>query len=107
MVDAARGLIGGTVVLFWCFALWQYPLLFGAGLWRHLTHRVPLRYVPSLWSMVFPLGMFAVASLRLGRVEHLPLVEGIGMAGLVIAASAWTAVAVGLGAALVRGIRSA
>src|SRR5699024_10197260 len=40
MVDAARGLIGGTVVLFWCFALWQYPLLFGAGLWRHLIHRV-------------------------------------------------------------------
>ena len=107
MVGAARGLISGTVVIFWCFALWQYPLLFGAGLWRHLIHRVPLRYVPSLWSMVFPLGMFAVASLRLGRVEHLPLVEGIGMAGLVIAASAWTAVAVGLGAALVRGIRRA
>lgn len=105
MVDAARGLIGGTVVLFWCFALWQYPLLFGAGLWRHLIHRVPLRYVPSLWSMVFPLGMFAVASLRLGRVEHLPLVEGIGMVGLVVAAIAWAAVFAGLVATLVRGVR--
>lgn len=107
MVGAARGLISGTVVIFWCFALWQYPLLFGAGLWRHLIHRVPLSYVPSLWSMVFPLGMFAVASLRLGRVEHLPLVEGIGVAGLVIAATAWTAVAAGLGTTLVRGVRGA
>ena len=105
MVDAARGLIGGTVVLFWCFALWQYPLLFGAGLWRHLIHRVPLRYVPSLWSMVFPLGMFAVASLRLGRVEHLPLVEGIGMVGLVVAVIAWAAVFAGLVVTLVRGVR--
>lgn len=96
MVDAARGLIGGTVVIFWCFALWQYPLLAGAGMWRHLIHRVPLRYMPSLWSMVFPLGMFAVASLRLGRVEHLPLVETAGVAGLVIAVGAWGAVLVGL-----------
>ena len=105
MVEASRGLIGGTVVLFWCFALWQYPLLLGAGVWRHLIHRVPLRYVPTLWSMVFPLGMFAVASLRLGTVEHLPLVAGIGVAGLVIAVLAWLAVLGGLVATLVRGAR--
>ena len=104
MVDAARGLIGGTVVIFWCFALWQIPLLAGAGLWRHLIHRVPLRYVPSLWSIVFPLGMFAVASMRLGRVEHLPLVEGVGVAGMVIAVLAWAAVSAGLVVTLVRGV---
>ncbi|MGO1285703.1 MAG: tellurite resistance/C4-dicarboxylate transporter family protein [Brachybacterium sp.] len=104
MVDAARGLIGGTVVIFWCFALWQIPLLAGAGLWRHLLHRVPLRYVPSLWSLVFPLGMFAVASMRLGRVEHLPLVEGVGVAGMVIAVLAWAAVSAGLVVTLVRGV---
>ncbi|MGO1227770.1 MULTISPECIES: tellurite resistance/C4-dicarboxylate transporter family protein [unclassified Brachybacterium] len=107
MVDAARGLIGGTVVIFWCFALWQYPLLAGAGFWRHAIHRVPLRYVPSLWSIVFPLGMFAVASLRLGRVEHLPLVEGVGIAGLVLAVLAWIAVAAGLMMTLLRGLRGA
>ena len=105
MVDASRGLIGGTVVIFWCFALWQYPLLAGAGFWRHAIHRVPLRYVPSLWSIVFPLGMFAVASLRLGRVEHLPLVEGVGIAGLVLAVLAWIAVAAGLMMTLLRGLR--
>ncbi|MGO1927129.1 MAG: tellurite resistance/C4-dicarboxylate transporter family protein, partial [Brachybacterium tyrofermentans] len=66
MVDAARWLIGGTVVVFWCFAAWLVPLLVGAGIWRHLNHRIPLRYTPALWSMVFPLGMFAVASMRLG-----------------------------------------
>ncbi|MGP9746698.1 tellurite resistance/C4-dicarboxylate transporter family protein [Brachybacterium sp. AOP29-B2-41] len=107
MVDAARGLIGGTVVVFWCFALWLIPLLAGAGLWRHLIHRVPLRYTPSLWSIVFPLGMFAVASLRLGRVEHLPLVEGVGDVGLVVAVLAWVAVAVGLLMTLLRGLRGA
>lgn len=102
MVDAARGLIGGTVVVFWCFAAWLIPLLAGAGLWRHVLHGVPLRYAPSLWSMVFPLGMFAVASMRLGRVEHLPMVETIGGVFLGVAVLAWTLVAAGLVATLVR-----
>jgi tellurite resistance protein TehA-like permease len=104
MVEAARGLIGGTVVIFWCFALWLIPLLVGAGVWRHLVHRVPLRYQPTLWSMVFPLGMFAVASMKLGRTEHLPLAEAVGTAGLVVAVLAWAAVAAGLATTLVRGL---
>ncbi|MFC7789959.1 tellurite resistance/C4-dicarboxylate transporter family protein [Microbacterium sp. MAHUQ-60] len=66
LVDAVRPLIAATVVVFWVFCLWLIPLLVGAGVWRHALHRVPLRYVPSLWSMVFPVGMFAVASLSLG-----------------------------------------
>lgn len=107
MVDAARGLIGGTVVIFWCFAAWLVPLLVGAGIWRHAIHRVPLRYSPSLWSMVFPLGMFAVASMRLGRVEHLPLVETIGNGFLLVAVLAWVLVAAGLVTQLVRGVRGA
>lgn len=102
MVDAARGLIGGTVVVFWCFAAWLMPLLAGAGLWRHVLHRVPLRYTPSLWSMVFPLGMFAVASMRLGRVEHLPMVEVVGVVFLGVALLAWALVAAGLAVTLAR-----
>lgn len=105
MVDAARWLIGGTVVIFWCFALWQIPLLLGAGVWRHVVHRVPLRYVPALWSMVFPLGMISVASMRLGAVEHLPVAEAVGHVGLVVAVLAWAAVAVGLLLTLARGLR--
>lgn len=105
MVDAARGLIGGTVVVFWCFAAWLVPLLVGAGAWRHLIHRIPLRYTPALWSMVFPLGMFAVASMRLGRVEHMPAVETIGTGFLVVALLAWLLVAAGLAVTLGRGVR--
>ena len=105
MVDAARGLIGGTVVVFWCFAAWLVPLLVGAGIWRHLNHRIPLRYTPALWSMVFPLGMFAVASMRLGRVEHMPAVETIGAGFLVVALLAWLLVAAGLAVTIGRGAR--
>lgn len=83
------------MVILWCFALWQMPLLVGAGVRRHLVPRVPLRYEPALWSTVFPLGMFAVASMRLGRSEHLPLAEAVGEVGLIIVL-AWAAAAGGL-----------
>lgn len=102
VVNAARELIGGTVVIFWCFALWLVPMLLGAGLWRHVVHRVPLRYTPALWSMVFPLGMIAVASMRLGRVEHLALIGELGVVLLAVALLAWLLVAAGLVGALVR-----
>ena len=89
MVNATRELISGTVVVFWSFCVWLIPMLLGAGVWRHLVHRVPLHYVPTLWSMVFPMGMFAVASISMGRADALPAVETIGHIALVIAAFVW------------------
>ena len=91
-VHAAVNLIAGTVAIFWTFCLWLIPMLIGAGFWRHVRHRVPLAYVPTLWSIVFPVGMFAVASINLGRVDRLPIVEGIGTATVVVAAAVWLVV---------------
>lgn len=106
MVDATRGLISGTVVVFWSFCVWLIPMLLGAGVWRHLVHRVPLRYVPTLWSMVFPMGMFAVASISMGRADALPVVELIGHIALVIAALVWCVVFLGLLFRIARSIRA-
>ncbi|NLE78180.1 MAG: tellurite resistance protein permease [Rhodococcus sp.] len=91
MVEATRGLIYGLAVLFWAFAAWLIPVLVAAGWWRHVVKRIPLRYDPSLWSIVFPVGMFAVASIYLGDVEHLPLVRGIGTGTLIVAVFVWAA----------------
>ena len=46
----------------------------------------------------------AVASMRLGRSEHLPLAEAVGEVGLVIAVLAWAAVAGGLVLVLARAL---
>lgn len=89
MVDATRGLIAGAAVVFWAFATWLIPALLAAGWWRHVTHRVPLRYEATLWSIVFPFGMYAVAGIYLGQADHLPIVEWIGRAWLWVALTAW------------------
>ncbi|MEO6791759.1 MAG: tellurite resistance/C4-dicarboxylate transporter family protein [Ornithinibacter sp.] len=91
MVHATRGIVAGASVMFWAFATWLIPVLVAAGWWRHFVHKVPLRYEATWWSIIFPLGMYAVASIYLGRADGLPIVGAIGTGELWIAFAAWTA----------------
>jgi tellurite resistance protein TehA-like permease len=92
MVEAARGLVSGVSLSVWAFATWLIPVLVAAGWWRHRTHRVPLRYEPSLWSMVFPMGMYVVAAAYLSEADHLPLVGLVGDVGIWFAFAVWALV---------------
>jgi tellurite resistance protein TehA-like permease len=51
-----------------------------------------MRYDAMLWSLVFPLGMYAVAGIYLGRADGLPLVEAIGRGELWVAFVVWLVV---------------
>jgi tellurite resistance protein TehA-like permease len=88
MVDATRGLIAGLAVVAWACATWLIPPLVAAGWWRHVVRKVPLRYEATLWSMIFPLGMYAAAGIYLGRADHLPLVHKIASVELWVAFAA-------------------
>jgi hypothetical protein len=75
----------GTSVVLCAFGTWWIPLLVLFGLWRHVVRGYPLAYEPRLWSMVFPLGMYTVASYTLGQAVHLELLvsdrPGVGLGG--------------------------
>ncbi len=96
MVDVTRGLVAGVSVLFWSFGTWLWPLLVAAGIWRHLVRKVPLTYEATMWSVVFPLGMYAVASINLGIADRLPVVEVVGRIEIWIAVVVWAIVFVGM-----------
>lgn len=104
MVDAVHGLIAGAAVVFWAFATWLIPVLVAAGVWRHWVHRVPLRYEATLWSVVFPLGMYAVAGIYLGDADKLPIVGRIGGGMLWLALAAWLLTFIAMAAHLRRTI---
>jgi tellurite resistance protein TehA-like permease len=89
MVHATRGLIAGASVVFWAFGTWLIPVLAAAGIWRHVVHRIPLRYEATLWSIVFPLGMYGVGGHYLGQADHLPIVRHIGADESWVALAAW------------------
>lgn len=91
MVDATRGLIAGASVFFWAFGTWLIPPLIMAGWWRHVRHKVPFRYEATLWSIIFPLGMYGVGAQFLGTVDRLPIVHAIGFGESWFALAAWTA----------------
>lgn len=89
MVNVTRGLIAGASVVFWAFGTWLIPVLVAAGWWRHVTHRIPLRYEATMWSIVFPLGMYGVAGHYIGAADHLPIVRVIGENETWVALAAW------------------
>jgi tellurite resistance protein TehA-like permease len=73
-------------------ALWLL-LLVVLGIWRHVRQHWPLTYEPALWSVVFPLGMYSVATLAFGKVAHLAFMEPLSRFMLWVAVAAWIAVA--------------
>ncbi|MGH7505469.1 MAG: tellurite resistance/C4-dicarboxylate transporter family protein [Longimicrobiales bacterium] len=76
-------------LLFWATATWWIPLLILLGAWRHIGRRVPLRYDFQYWSMVFPLGMYAVATFRLGEALGWPFLEPVPILFGYLAIVAW------------------
>jgi tellurite resistance protein TehA-like permease len=92
-LQAMRPLVDGVTLVMWAWATWWIPMLVLLGLWKHGVRRVPLQYTPMLWSLVFPLGMYALASLRLSLAADLPPLKTISVAMTWVALAAWTATA--------------
>jgi tellurite resistance protein TehA-like permease len=71
VVKATAGFVEGFSFALWAFGTWWIPLLVVLGIWRHVRHRWPLTYEPAVWSVVFPLGMYSVATAAFGQAAHL------------------------------------
>jgi tellurite resistance protein TehA-like permease len=96
-LQSMRPFIDGMTLIIWGWATWWIPLLLLFGIWKHIICRVPLNYTPAFWSPVFPLDMYAVASLRLSLAADFPPLQSLFM--LWIALVAWAATASWLAAA--------
>jgi tellurite resistance protein TehA-like permease len=100
--DAVHGVVTGLSVALWAFGTWLIPLLLVLGAWRHLLRRFPLSYEPGMWSIVFPVGMYGVASRELGAVLHVSWLVTLGRYEAWLALAVWGVVAVAMAAALLR-----
>ncbi|MEO6828153.1 MAG: tellurite resistance/C4-dicarboxylate transporter family protein [Microbacteriaceae bacterium] len=91
IMRVSEPVVSGLTFVLWAFGMWWIPLLVVFGVWRYLLGREPVRYESGFWSIVFPLGMFAVASMHFGRAAHLSTLVTIGEIGAVISGVAWLA----------------
>ena len=94
--------IKGLTLLFWATATWWIPMLVILGAWRHLYRRFPLRYDPLYWGAVFPLGMYAVCTLRLANMIAEPALMVASRVFLYAGLAAWTLAFSGLVASVVK-----
>jgi tellurite resistance protein TehA-like permease len=85
-----------VVVLAWATATFWFPLMIAIGVWRHVIRRVPLRYHPSYWALVFPLGMYGVATSRMIEATDLAALDWLPPVVLAIALTAWALAFAGL-----------
>ncbi|HET9248775.1 MAG TPA: tellurite resistance/C4-dicarboxylate transporter family protein [Actinomycetota bacterium] len=96
VLEGLEPFLSGTTILAWGFATWWIPLLIAVGVWKHGVQRVPIRYDPQYWSLVFPLGMYSVATFRLGAGIDLGIPAWIATTAFWVALAAWAVTAVGL-----------
>ena len=101
-VSAIAGFVKGVCFVFWSFGTWWIPLLVVLGFWRHVLREWPLRYESALWAVVFPIGMYSVATLTLGRAVGLSFTGPLSRAVLWVAIAAWLLVAAAYLARLAR-----
>ncbi|TAM66833.1 MAG: hypothetical protein EPN48_14145 [Microbacteriaceae bacterium] len=105
LVTGMRPFVIGLSVVLWSFGSWFIPLLVIFGLWRYFVRGYPWTYEARLWSVVFPLGMYAVASATFGRVIDFAFMPALASVWIWFAVAAWAIVVVLLIAAFVIGMR--
>jgi tellurite resistance protein TehA-like permease len=88
-VSAISDFVKGVCFLFWSFGTWWIPLLIVLGFWRYVLRKGPFSFEPALWTVVFPIGMYGVATLTFGKAAGLGFMEPLGRAVLWLAFAAW------------------
>lgn len=91
-----QSVVVGMSFVQWAFCTWLLPLLVGLGVWRHVVRRYPLRYEAGMWGMVFPIGMYGVASNALGKATDADWLSSLAGGEGWFAAAVWLAVFVGM-----------
>ncbi len=96
--------VKGMTFCCWAMAAWWIPLLIIAGIWRHGVQRVPIRYDPQYWSLVFPLGMFTVATILFENATGLSMLHSIPHITICLAWVAWVVTFAGMLRSLRQGV---
>lgn len=88
--------VDGIALLTWTLATWWIPLLVVISFWKHFVRRIPVRYDPRQWSIVFPLGMYTVASYQLSLAAEFDPLHQISHVMIWVAIITWCLVMIGL-----------
>ncbi len=95
-LHSLRPFLKGVTLVYWAGGTWWLPLLVILGIWRHLIRRYSLVYDPLYWGLVFPLGMYAVATEHMSHSMGLSFLHPVSVVFFYTALIAWVVTALGL-----------
>lgn len=102
---ALRPFLEGTTLILWAWSTWWIPLLVIFGVWKYVVRREPIAYHASFWSLVFPLGMYTLATWRLSLAADFPPMQLMPRFIFWVALGAWALTMAGTLAASWRVLR--
>ncbi len=76
-------------MLAWAISTWWIPILLILEIWRHFYKKFPLQYKPGYWSMVFPLGVYTICTIKLSGALSFPFLKPISSGFIFVAWAAW------------------
>lgn len=103
---ALRPFVEGVTLILWAWSTWWIPLLIAFGVWKHGVHQEPLHYHPVLWSVIFPLGMYSLATYRLSLAADFTLLQWVPRIMIWVAFGAWLLTMYGTFGAIRKGLRA-
>ena len=89
LLTEMRPILVGLSLILWSFGTWWIPLLVIFGIWRHVAEHYSSLYDSRLWSAVFPLGMYTVASYTLGKAAKIGFLVSIAKVWVYVGLTAW------------------
>ncbi|MCP5006771.1 MAG: C4-dicarboxylate ABC transporter, partial [Planctomycetes bacterium] len=92
--------VKGFTLFFWSFGTWWIPLLIVLGVWKFVVRKVPFKYTPLDWGMVFPLGMYTACTYKLSQAIQIPFVANISKGFIYLAYLGWVVIFIGMMAAI-------
>ncbi len=92
VLSAPRPAVTDIALAYWAVATALIPVLTVIGAARRLRGHGPTGFRRELWMIVFPVGMYATASMRIGAEAGLAPIREVGTAGVWVAGAVWAAV---------------
>jgi tellurite resistance protein TehA-like permease len=86
-----RPFVAGVTLIGWAWATLWIPFLLMLDFWKYAIRREPVSYTPLVWSAVFPVGMYSMATMRLSLASDFVALRGVAHVVVWLAIAAWVA----------------
>ena len=90
-LSSMRSFVAGATLIMWAWATLWIPFLLMLDFWKYAIRREPVSYTPLVWSAVFPIGMYSMATMRLSLASDFVALGGVAHVVVWIAIAAWVA----------------